>query len=250
MSQRTRQRSGLVRVTVASGSRRVDLVLPGAVPVAELRARARPQRRPARRRHRLRRLPAGHPGRPPARRRRRPDHAGRRGRRPAHRRRRRRRRAAPRLRRRRRGDGRRRRARPEALGAGRRTAYRPGRRRLLLGLGAFALLLQGERLLAAAAAAVVVAGCWSSARIVLSRAQRRARGRGRRRLDGRGRTPPWPACCSRPDGDRSSALPVRRRRRRGAMRGRRWWRWSVSARAAPWSSRRSWSARSSPPPAW
>ncbi|HEY1119728.1 MAG TPA: EsaB/YukD family protein, partial [Acidimicrobiales bacterium] len=28
--------SGLVRVTVASGSRRVDLVLPGAVPVAEL----------------------------------------------------------------------------------------------------------------------------------------------------------------------------------------------------------------------
>src|SRR6187431_1257522 len=28
--------SGLVRVTVASGSRRVDLVFPGAVPVAEL----------------------------------------------------------------------------------------------------------------------------------------------------------------------------------------------------------------------
>src|SRR5215207_4273589 len=28
--------SGLVRVTVASGTRRVDLVLPGAVPVAEL----------------------------------------------------------------------------------------------------------------------------------------------------------------------------------------------------------------------
>lgn len=28
--------SGLVRVTVASGSRRIDLVLPGAVPVAEL----------------------------------------------------------------------------------------------------------------------------------------------------------------------------------------------------------------------
>src|SRR5688572_22030779 len=28
--------SGLVRITVASGTRRVDLVLPGAVPVAEL----------------------------------------------------------------------------------------------------------------------------------------------------------------------------------------------------------------------
>ncbi|TWH02544.1 type VII secretion system (Wss) protein YukD, partial [Nocardioides sp. J9] len=28
--------SGLVRVTVTSGTRRVDLVLPGAVPVAEL----------------------------------------------------------------------------------------------------------------------------------------------------------------------------------------------------------------------
>ena len=28
--------SGLVRVTVASGTRRVDLVLPGSVPVAEL----------------------------------------------------------------------------------------------------------------------------------------------------------------------------------------------------------------------
>ena len=28
--------SGLVRVTVSSGTRRVDLVLPGAVPVAEL----------------------------------------------------------------------------------------------------------------------------------------------------------------------------------------------------------------------
>src|SRR3954470_962465 len=28
--------SGLVRVTIASGTRRVDLVLPGAVPVAEL----------------------------------------------------------------------------------------------------------------------------------------------------------------------------------------------------------------------
>lgn len=36
MSQTTPIGSGLVRVTVASGSRRVDLVLPGAVPVAEL----------------------------------------------------------------------------------------------------------------------------------------------------------------------------------------------------------------------
>ena len=36
MSQTTPVSSGLVRVTVASGSRRVDLVLPGAVPVAEL----------------------------------------------------------------------------------------------------------------------------------------------------------------------------------------------------------------------
>ena len=36
MSQATTGTSGLVRVTVASGSRRVDLVLPGAVPVAEL----------------------------------------------------------------------------------------------------------------------------------------------------------------------------------------------------------------------
>ena len=36
MSQTTPVGSGLVRVTVASGSRRVDLVLPGAVPVAEL----------------------------------------------------------------------------------------------------------------------------------------------------------------------------------------------------------------------
>lgn len=36
MSQSTLGTSGLVRVTVASGSRRVDLVLPGAVPVAEL----------------------------------------------------------------------------------------------------------------------------------------------------------------------------------------------------------------------
>lgn len=36
MSQAPASASGLVRVTVASGSRRVDLVLPGAVPVAEL----------------------------------------------------------------------------------------------------------------------------------------------------------------------------------------------------------------------
>jgi type VII secretion integral membrane protein EccD len=36
MSQPASATSGLVRVTVASGSRRVDLVLPGAVPVAEL----------------------------------------------------------------------------------------------------------------------------------------------------------------------------------------------------------------------
>ena len=36
MSQATTGASGLVRVTVASGTRRVDLVLPGAVPVAEL----------------------------------------------------------------------------------------------------------------------------------------------------------------------------------------------------------------------
>lgn len=36
MSQATVGTSGLVRVTVASGTRRVDLVLPGAVPVAEL----------------------------------------------------------------------------------------------------------------------------------------------------------------------------------------------------------------------
>ena len=36
MSQAPVSASGLVRVTVASGTRRVDLVLPGAVPVAEL----------------------------------------------------------------------------------------------------------------------------------------------------------------------------------------------------------------------
>ena len=36
MSQPAARTSGLVQVTVASGSRRVDLVLPGAVPVAEL----------------------------------------------------------------------------------------------------------------------------------------------------------------------------------------------------------------------
>ncbi|MAS54378.1 MAG: type VII secretion integral membrane protein EccD [Pimelobacter sp.] len=36
MSQTQAGASGLVRVTVASGSRRVDLVLPGAIPVAEL----------------------------------------------------------------------------------------------------------------------------------------------------------------------------------------------------------------------
>jgi type VII secretion integral membrane protein EccD len=36
MSQAQLSTSGLVRVTVASGARRVDLVLPGAVPVAEL----------------------------------------------------------------------------------------------------------------------------------------------------------------------------------------------------------------------
>ena len=36
MSQAPAGTSGLVRVTVASGTRRVDLVLPGAVPVAEL----------------------------------------------------------------------------------------------------------------------------------------------------------------------------------------------------------------------
>ena len=36
MSQAPASTSGLVRVTVASGTRRVDLVLPGAVPVAEL----------------------------------------------------------------------------------------------------------------------------------------------------------------------------------------------------------------------
>ena len=36
MSQAPVSTSGLVRVTIASGTRRVDLVLPGAVPVAEL----------------------------------------------------------------------------------------------------------------------------------------------------------------------------------------------------------------------
>lgn len=36
MSQGSSVQSGLVRVTVASGSRRVDLVLPGAIPVVEL----------------------------------------------------------------------------------------------------------------------------------------------------------------------------------------------------------------------
>src|SRR5689334_13337845 len=36
MSHATVSTSGLVRVTVTSGTRRVDLVLPGAVPVAEL----------------------------------------------------------------------------------------------------------------------------------------------------------------------------------------------------------------------
>ncbi len=36
MSQAPATTSGLVRVTVASGTRRVDLVLPGAIPVAEL----------------------------------------------------------------------------------------------------------------------------------------------------------------------------------------------------------------------
>ena len=36
MSQAPMSASSLVRVTVASGTRRVDLVLPGAVPVAEL----------------------------------------------------------------------------------------------------------------------------------------------------------------------------------------------------------------------
>ena len=36
MSQGSSVASGLVRVTIASGSRRVDLVLPGAIPVAEL----------------------------------------------------------------------------------------------------------------------------------------------------------------------------------------------------------------------
>ncbi|GAA1929620.1 hypothetical protein GCM10009737_34350 [Nocardioides lentus] len=36
MSQTTAATSGLVKVTVASGTRRVDLVLPGSVPVAEL----------------------------------------------------------------------------------------------------------------------------------------------------------------------------------------------------------------------
>lgn len=36
MSQAAAAASGLIRVTVASGTRRVDLVLPGAVPVAEL----------------------------------------------------------------------------------------------------------------------------------------------------------------------------------------------------------------------
>ena len=36
MSQAPVSTSGLVRVTVSSGTRRVDLVLPGSVPVAEL----------------------------------------------------------------------------------------------------------------------------------------------------------------------------------------------------------------------
>ncbi|MSZ76657.1 MAG: type VII secretion integral membrane protein EccD, partial [Actinobacteria bacterium] len=36
MSQAPLTATGLVRVTVASGTRRVDLVLPGSVPVAEL----------------------------------------------------------------------------------------------------------------------------------------------------------------------------------------------------------------------
>ena len=40
MSQTPVSASGLVRVSVSSGSRRVDLVLPGSVPVAELASRS------------------------------------------------------------------------------------------------------------------------------------------------------------------------------------------------------------------
>ena len=120
--------SSLVRVTVASGSRRVDLVLPGAVPVAELvpelaRSVGLLDGATVYGGYHLVTAEGRALGR-----RRRPDHPGRRGRRADHRVRRGRRPGPARLRRRGRGDDRRRRARPQALAAGLGAAYRPLRR--------------------------------------------------------------------------------------------------------------------------
>ena len=64
MSQAPVGTSGLVRVTVTSGTRRVDLVLPGAVPVAELVPELARSVGLLDAAHRLRRLPRGHRRRP------------------------------------------------------------------------------------------------------------------------------------------------------------------------------------------
>ena len=184
MSQAPPSASGLVRVTVASGTRRVDLVLPGAVPVAELvpelaRSVGLLDATTVYGGYRLvtadgRELATdaglmiqgvedgGSSRSPPAS-----------TTEPA------------RLRRRRRGDDRRGRARPQAVVARRRPPYgalcAAG---LLMALGAVALLIQRELAVAGAAAGLVALALVAGA-IVLSRAPGRARGRGRGRLDGR-----------------------------------------------------------------
>ena len=61
MTQAAVNASGLVRVTVASGTRRVDLVLPGAVPVAELVPELARSVGLLDARHGLRRLPRSSP---------------------------------------------------------------------------------------------------------------------------------------------------------------------------------------------
>ena len=133
---------------------------------------------------------------------------------------------------------------PWAPGAGRRTAlWAAG---LLMALGAVALLIQRGSLLAGVAAAVVSAALATGA-IVLSRAQRDSEA---------AVAVAWMASLygarGRPDARHRGPLLRPAGRGRGRL-GRRWSAWSAcsaSARAAPWSSRRSWSARSSPPPAW
>ena len=138
--------------------------------------------------------------------------------------------AAARLRRRGRGDDRRRRARPQAVGAGVRPAYRPVGRRPAAGARRGRAADPGHRCWPSTAAALVAVAPRHRRHRAVARPAR-ARGRGRGRLDGlllrRGRRADVRA---RRHAVRA-ARRLRRRRRAGRRAGRAW---SASARAAPW----------------